>query len=84
LNTALDCYSQSPIDKLTLLKVLQEQFDLRIEFTETGVEHNPTGSKSNYFSLNKSAAGLGYEPQYSSLSGILMEMNLLKSGSRHF
>ena len=84
LNTALDSYSQSPIDKLTLLKVLQEQFDLRVEFIETGVEHNPTGSKSNYFSLNKSAAGLGYEPQYSSLSGILMEMNLLKSGSRHF
>ena len=84
LNTAFDCYSQSPIDKMTLLNALHEQFNLQFQFTETGVDQNPTGNKTNYYSLNKSAASLGYEPQYSSLSGILMEMNSLMSGSRHF
>jgi nucleoside-diphosphate-sugar epimerase len=84
LNTALDCYSQSPVDKLTLLNALQEHFDLQFQFTETGVDQNPTGSKSNYYSLNKSAASLGYEPNYSSLSGILLEMNSLRSGLTHF
>ena len=84
LNTALDCYSQLPIDKFSLLNALSEKFNLQFELSVAGVKHNPTGSKSNYFSLNKSAASLGYEPQYSSLSGILMEMNSLKSGSKHF
>ena len=84
LNRAFDCYSQSPIDKFTLLNALQDQFDLQCEIVESGIAPNPTGSKSNYFSLNKSAASLGYEPQYSSLSGIIAEMSALTSGFRQF
>lgn len=83
-NTALDCYSQSPIDKFSLLNALSEQFNLQFEIAKVGIDENPTGNKSNYYSLNKAAASLGYEPQYSSLKGILTEMNALMSGLSHF
>ena len=84
MNTALDCYSQSPIDKFSLLNALSEQFNLRFEIAKAGIDENPTGNKSNYYSLNKAAASLSYVPQYSSLSGILTEMQALMSGLSHF
>ena len=84
MNTALDCYSQSPVDKFTLLEALHEQFNLQFEITKAGIDQNPTGNKSNYYSLNKAAASLGYVTQHSSLSGILTEMQALISGLSHF
>ena len=84
LNTALDCYSQAPIDKFSLLNALSEQFNLEFEIAKSGIDENPTGNKSNYYSLNKAAGSLGYVPQHSSLSGILTEMQALMSGLSHF
>lgn len=84
MNAALDCYSQSPIDKFSLLNALSEQFNLQFEIANAGIDENPTGNKSNYYSLNKAAASLGYGPQYSSLSGILTEMQALMSGLSHY
>jgi len=84
LNTALDCYSQLPIDKFSLLNTLSEKFNLQFEIEKVGIDQNPTGNKSNYYSLNRSAASLGYEPQYSSLSGILAELQALGSGLSYF
>ena len=84
LNTALDCYSQSPIDKFDLLNALGEQFNLQLEIAKVGIDESPTGNKNNYYSLNKTAGSLGYVPQYSSLGGILAEMNALMSGLNHF
>ncbi len=84
LNTALDCYSQLPIDKFGLLNALSEKFNLHFEIEKVGIDQNPTGNKSNYYSLNKTAASLGYTPQYSSLSGILAELQALGSGLSYF
>lgn len=83
-NIALDCYSQSPVDKFTLLDALHEQFNLQFEFTKLGINQNLTGNKSNYYSLNKTAASLGFVPQYSSLNGIMTEMHAIMSGLTHF
>jgi nucleoside-diphosphate-sugar epimerase len=72
-NTAVDCYSRGPIDKIALLTAMQEKFKLRYEITETTAGVNATGSKSHYYSLNSRAADFGYQPTLSSLQGVLQE-----------
>lgn len=72
-NTALDCYSRAPIDKPTLLAVMQERFGLQYEITSAPVSVNATGGKPHYYSLNTRAADFGYRPELTSLEGILQE-----------
>lgn len=80
MNCAIDCYSLAPVEKLTLLSTLQDRFGLRYQILERELGVNATGKKPFYYSLNKKAAQLGYEPQYSSVDGICMEMNLYLQG----
>lgn len=70
-NAALDCYSKAPIDKNTLLAALQEMFGLQYEVVQTDTGVNATGSKPHYYSLNKRAAEFGYQPELTSIEGIL-------------
>jgi nucleoside-diphosphate-sugar epimerase len=74
MNTALDCYTQNPIDKFSLLNSLNEQFNLCFEITNIEAGIQATGSKINYYSLNHAAEKLGYKPRYSSLAGISVEV----------
>jgi hypothetical protein len=37
---------------------------------------NATGKKPLYYSLNKKAADFGYEPQYSSMDGLIKEFQV--------
>ncbi len=76
INTAVDCYTQAPIDKLRLLKSLQEKFGLRYELV-TSAGLNATGAKMNYYSTNKRASQLGYLPQMNSLDGLTDELSML-------
>ena len=73
VNLAVDCYSQAPIDKQTLLRALQENFGLQYEIVQMPVGLNATGSKPCYYTLNRGLENFGYEPQFSSLAGILHE-----------
>jgi nucleoside-diphosphate-sugar epimerase len=73
-NAALDCYSKAPIDKTTLLTALQEKFGLQYEVVHTAAGVNATGTKPHYYSLNKRAEDFGYEPELTSLDGILKEV----------
>ena len=73
MNVSIDCYSKSPIDKLSLLEVLNKNFGLRYEIQNTNISTHPTGSKLNYYSLNRRAAHFGYEPKQSSLETVLIE-----------
>ena len=73
VNLALDCYSQAPIDKQTLLRALQENFGLQYEIVQIPVGLNATGRKPCYYTLNRGLENFGYEPQFSSLAGILHE-----------
>lgn len=70
-NVAVDCYSQAPIDKLSLLVAMQNQFGLKYETTITTVGVNATGAKPYYYSENKHAADFGYRPSLTSLAGVL-------------
>jgi len=78
-NLAVDCYSCAPIDKLTLLEALQNEFGLRYEITEENMGVNATGRKPHYYSKNIRAADFGYQPSLTSLEGILKEMKALFS-----
>jgi nucleoside-diphosphate-sugar epimerase len=74
-NVVLDCYSKAPIDKITLLAALQAKFGLQYEVVHTAAGVNATGTKPRYYSLNKQAEDFGYQPQLTSLDGILKEIN---------
>jgi nucleoside-diphosphate-sugar epimerase len=73
-NDAVDCYTLAPVDKPQLLAALHEAFGLRYEVTQAAVSINATGSKAHYYSRNRRAAQFAYQPQLTSLEGVVMEM----------
>jgi nucleoside-diphosphate-sugar epimerase len=80
-NGPIDCYSSAAVDKPALLKAMHEHFGLNYEIAESGgaVAINATGAKPHYYSLNRQAAAFGYQPQYSSLGGVLEETRAILS-----
>ncbi|SEO60423.1 Nucleoside-diphosphate-sugar epimerase [Duganella sp. CF517] len=84
-NRALDCYSAAPVEKSALLAAMRARFGLRYEVADpaqqagagAGNVVNATGAKPYYYSLNRQAAGLGYQPAYSSIEGITAEAALI-------
>lgn len=71
-NQVLDCYSKEPVDKPALLQAMQERFGLQYEVVqEAGV--TATGAKPHYYSVNRRAAPLGYQPSLTSIEGIMLE-----------
>lgn len=74
LNLSLDCYTKAPIDKNTLLRTLGEHFEFRYEYETAFVGINATGVKINYYSNNKVANSIGYDPGRSSIEGLLYEI----------
>ena len=73
INAALDCFTQAPIDKFSLLNAMAEQFDLHYEISQAEAGVLATGSKINYYSKNYAAKNIGYAPQLTSLEGVFME-----------
>jgi len=77
-NMVLDCYTKSPVSKFNLLNELVGVFGLEYEI-EDGINIvNATGIKSNYYSLNKAAKSIGYNPKNTSLEGIIQEIGFLE------
>jgi nucleoside-diphosphate-sugar epimerase len=72
-NVVIDAYSKAPIDKLTLLNAMQERFGLQFEIVQESASVNATGSKPHYYTLNKRAMDYGYEPQNTSIDGLILE-----------
>ncbi|MBF0185797.1 MAG: NAD-dependent epimerase/dehydratase family protein [Magnetococcales bacterium] len=81
LNAALDCYSRAPVDKPSLLTALQARFGLQTRQAEAAAV-NATGSKPHYYSLQRRAAALGYQPALTSLQGILLEAEKVLQAAR--
>lgn len=81
-NRALDCYSAAPVDKTTLLTAMQQRFGLRYQIADDGdAVVNATGAKPHYYSLNRQAAELGYQPAHTSLDGIAAESAIILAGT---
>lgn len=76
-NAVVDCYSRAPIDKPSLLAAMKERFGLQYEITEATVGVNATGNKAHYYSLNTRAADFGYQPELTSLEGVLLESTMI-------
>jgi nucleoside-diphosphate-sugar epimerase len=75
-NCAIDCYSKAPIDKLTLLTTLRNNYGLCYEMADIGQTANPTGEKTHYYSTSiKGELIFQYKPSLTSLEGILLELN---------
>ena len=81
INTAVDCYSRAPIDKVSLMAAMQVKFGLSYEVVDALASVNATGRKPFYYSQNKRAAHFGYRPGLTSLAGILQEMLVSMSRS---
>jgi nucleoside-diphosphate-sugar epimerase len=79
-NAVVDAYSKAPIDKPTMLKLMQDKFGLRFETTNQTTGVNATGGKPNYYSLNKNAANFGYQPEITSTAGLLREFEATLTG----
>lgn len=77
-NIAVDCYSKSPINKTTLLTIMQEKFGLIYETIESNADIDSRQLKSYYYSTNKRAASFGYKPAYSSIEGLLIELDYVQ------
>jgi len=82
VNVSVDCYSREPLDKPRLLAAMQERFGLHYQVEERSVHINATGYKPFYYSLNKRAAEYGYQPELTSLEGVMLESaKVLGSGT---
>ncbi len=66
LNIVIDAYSKAPIDKLSILDLLEKSFGLKYKFQESFQAINSTGSKDQYYSKNFYAKDFGYSPKLSS------------------
>ncbi|MBS1157495.1 MAG: epimerase [Proteobacteria bacterium] len=76
-NNVVDCYTKAPVDKITLLATMGQQFGLSYEMREAMAGVNATGAKKNYYSMNRSANSYGYLPSKTSLENIVDEINVL-------
>ncbi len=74
VNDVIDCYTKAPVDKMTMLEVLNKELGLLYEVREVSVGVNATGEKINYFSKNNRAALYGYKPSMGSLETIIYEV----------
>ena len=79
MNEVIDCYSKSPIDKITLLEAMKERYSLKHEFIKSESLINATAIKKNYYSLNRRANNIGYIPELTSLENILKETEIIFS-----
>ncbi|MFL1490558.1 NAD-dependent epimerase/dehydratase family protein [Pseudomonas antarctica] len=75
-NAVVDCYTLQPVDKFTLLSTVKSTYGLEYDVVGEHAKVNATGTKSNYYSLNRHAAMFGFKPGESSMSGILKEIEV--------
>ncbi len=77
-NTAVDCYTCSPVDKKQLLSAMKDAFGLDYEIMDADVGVNATGCKLHYYSLYKVLEQqFDYKPKYSSIESVLNESALI-------
>ena len=77
INVALDCHTKSPIPKYALLDGLKSEFELQYEIDKSVSIVNATGFKLNYYSMNDKAKNISYKPKFTSLNGIIEQIQFL-------
>ncbi|GFO70139.1 hypothetical protein GMLC_37180 [Geomonas limicola] len=77
LNEAFDVYSLKPVAKFEILDSFTTRFGLKVRIEGDVAHVAPTGNKDNYYSVNRRAARIGYQPKYSSIDSLLVETEVL-------
>jgi len=76
INVVVDCYTKEPVKKSDLLSAMQERFGLCYGHKKMEGIVNATGSKVHYYSLNRVAKKIKYQPSYSSIECIWHELDV--------
>jgi nucleoside-diphosphate-sugar epimerase len=76
-NAALDCYSGAPVTKMKMLDALRSEFGLKYFLQKTDYYTDGNSAKSHYYSLSRRAEKFGYNPQLTSLQGVVLEAKQL-------
>jgi hypothetical protein len=79
-NVAIDCFSKSPVDKISMLDCMRNEFGLQYEFVDESAGLNATGSKLHYYSKNELASRIfGYCPDSTALEIVVGQSRKLLS-----
>ena len=73
LNDVFDVYSLKPVSKFEILEYFQKEYGLEYIINIGFASSSATGSKDNYYSINKRAREIRYIPQFTSLDSIVQE-----------
>jgi nucleoside-diphosphate-sugar epimerase len=79
-NGAYDVYSRAPISKAEMLEAYKKEFGLSYETAEGLDLPDTTGVKPKYFSEDRRAASIGFEPKYSSVETLINESKHILGG----
>jgi nucleoside-diphosphate-sugar epimerase len=74
INDVVDCYSKGPVDKMTLLKTMNDRYGMDYEIRCATAGINATGAKMNYTSINRRAQKYGYHPSRTALATVIYEV----------
>ena len=74
LNRAFDVYTKAPVSKFELLRQLKRDFGLVWEELDDPSVARGSVEKDSYYSTDRSAADIGYKPQFSALEGVINEI----------
>jgi hypothetical protein len=79
-NTAIDCFTLAPTDKVSMLERMRCEFGLEYELVRQQPGLLATGNKLHYYSKNKSATNLfGYRPEATSIDIVMQHSRLVLS-----
>lgn len=77
LNDVFDVYSLKPAAKFEILDYFSREYRLEYAVREGVNIFTATGSKNNYYSVNKRAEKIGYIPKLTSMDCIIQETNAI-------
>jgi len=73
INDIFDCYSLKPVNKFEILDFFVAEYGLKYMVRDDIKTSAITGTKDNYYSLNRKAKDIGYNPQFTSMDSIVQE-----------
>lgn len=76
-NDVFDLYSAAPVAKMDVLAAFSARYGLEYHVLGSTSAPSATGLKPNYYSTNRRAASLGYQPSLTSLQTLSEEIDVL-------
>jgi nucleoside-diphosphate-sugar epimerase len=76
-NDVFDLYSAEPVRKFAMLEDFSARYGLKYDVLEAPTANAATGIKPNYYSTNRRAASVGFEPSRTSMQTLTEEIDAL-------